>query len=241
MKSCNLLFALLVLTLLVISCNGGLKTVTLHPVKTETKAEPGNDNKETCFFDMGPFLPSIPGPCGLVSHGEGCGPTGISGGLNHDPVGVGFTHFYDPGTKPCACWHYVNCIFRGYVKFNVSSLKGMGIASAELKWSNSPKLQSHTIQWEQGEDCIKSIAIANTNWNAYKIPGDFLQGNPVAFPLSDSKIVVTHTVIEWINGQRENNGWFFVGEDEELNAKNNDDCKAILSNLRLEVLASDKK
>ncbi len=238
MKSCNLLFTVLALTLLVISCNGGLKKVTLHPIKTETKAIPGNDKNDTCF--VGGFIP-IPFPCPLSKHGTGCGPTGISSGSNHDPVGVGFTHFYDSGTNPCACWEYINCIFRGYVKFNVSSLKGMGIASAELKWSNSPKLQSHTIAWEQGEDCIKSIAIANTDWNEYEIPGDFLQGNPAASPLSDSKIVVTHTVIEWINGQRENNGWFFVGEDEELGVRNNNDCKAILSNLRLEVLASDKK
>lgn len=238
MRSKYICAGIVSLLLLIVSCNGGLKTVTLYPVKTETKTKGKDDNND--FASCGPI--PTPVTCGIDHlHGTGCFPKGISSGPTHDPVAAGFGRYYDPGTQPCPCWQYVNCIYRGYVKFDVSNLKGMGIASAVLKWSNNPEIKSDTIAWGKGEDCIKSIAIADTDWNAYSVPGEFLQGNPSAPSLKDSKLVVTQTVLQWINGQRENHGWFFVGESESLGVKDNNDCKAVLSNMRLEVLASDKK
>lgn len=227
---------LLILTVLLMSCNGGLYKMTLYPSKVETKAKGGNDNNDTA--SCGPI--PTPVTCGIEHlHGTACLPKG-SVDPAKEPVGVGFGHYYDPGTQPCPCWQWVNCVYRGFVKFDLSQLKNKGIASAVLTWDNKPEVKSDTTAWPQGEDCIKAVAIAETDWNAFSIPGEYLGGNPSsAGPLGQHE-TVTATVIDWLNGTKENHGWFFVGENEKIGEKDNNDCKANLSNIRLELLVKNK-
>jgi hypothetical protein len=122
----------------------------------------------------------------------------------------------------------------------MSQLQKKGVASAVLKWNDNPEIKG-SIAPAQGDDCVKAVAIAETDWNDFSIPGEFLGGNPSLATSTGPQVIVTNTVIEWLNGQKENFGWFFVGENEKLGVKNNNDCKSNLSNLRLELLVNDKK
>lgn len=237
MKKIYLYSASILLILTVSSCNGNLKKLTIIPSKVETKAQGDDDNNNTVSCGIIP----TPISCGVDHlHGTACLPEG-SVDPAKEPVGVGFGHYYDPGTQPCPCWQWVNCVYRGYVKFDMWALQNKGIASAVLKWDNNPEIKSDTIAWPQGEDCVRAVAIAETEWDKFSIPGEFIQGNPSSVTPGGAGVVVTNTVIQWLNGQKENFGWFFVGENEKLGVKDNNDCKANLSNIRLELLVNDKK
>jgi hypothetical protein len=122
----------------------------------------------------------------------------------------------------------------------MSQLQKKGVASAVLKWNDNPEIKGGTAP-AQGDDCVKAVAIAETDWNDFSIPGEFLGGNPSPATSTGPQVIVTNTVIEWLNGQKENFGWFFVGENEKIGVKNNNDCKSNLSNLRLELQVNDKK
>jgi hypothetical protein len=227
----------LIFMVLIISCNGGLYKMTLYPSKVETKAKGDDDNNTTASCGVIP----TPFTCGIDHlHGTACLPKGSIDPAK-EPVGVGFGHYYDPGTQPCPCWQWVNCVYRGFVKFDLSQLQNKGVASAVLKWDNNPEIKSDTIAWPQGEDCIKAVAVAETDWNSFSIPGEYLGGNPSSAGSLGQHEVVTATIIDWLNGEMQNNGWFFVGENEKLGEKDNNDCKANLSNIRLELLVNDKK
>ena len=226
----------LIFMVLIISCNGPLYKMTLYPSQVETKAKGDTDWNES--VSCGPI--PTPVTCDIDDlKGAACLPEG-SVDPAKEPVGVGYDHYYDPGTQPCPCWQWVNCVYRGFVRFDMSQLQKKGVASAVLKWNDNPEIKG-SIAPAQGDDCVKAVAIAETDWNDFSIPGEFLGGNPSLATSTGPQVIVTNTVIEWLNGQKENFGWFFVGENEKLGVKNNNDCKSNLSNLRLELLVNDKK
>jgi len=152
-----------------------------------------------------------------------------------DSTVVGFSHSYDPGTEPCPCWEYANCVYRGYVRFDLSVLQGKGIGLAHLKWHSTTR-KSYGDTASNAGTCVAKVFIALEPWKY----DTFITGEDLTTDWPEGVADVSSIVRDWMSGARPNYGFFFVGPDENLNYKNNDECLTIMENLRLEVLVSGR-
>lgn len=205
-----------------------LKTLVLKPdSKRYWYAKSGHDHATSAC---------IIGSC-FFSQGTSCEP-GLS---TDDSTIVGYTHRHDAGTQPCPCWWYVNCAYRGYVGFDVSSLKQDGIVSAILKWTPSTQYSAGGNASNAG--CIAKMYRATEPW----VKGKLTNGEELSWPFTGegnsvpSEKDVSVIVRSWINGTLPNYGFFFVGPNENINEKNNNTCLTTITNMRLEVVVSVDK
>lgn len=209
-------------------CNKEIKTVVIKPdskrfVNWETAS---GHNDSTC----------VVGSC-FATMGTNCDP----GLTEDDSTIVGYSHRYDAGTEPCACWEYVDCAYRGYVGFNISQLNQSGLGAATLKWDPTTEMSVGDSATNSG-NCIAKIYRATEPWQKGKtIAGEEISSwdtgginPPVAIDVSD-------TVRSWLNGTHPNYGFFFVGPNENVHEKNNNRCLTTMRNLRLETLISVDK
>ena len=223
----RLAFALLLLPAIT-GCDDDvdLKVMTLTPSALETFSASRHDQATfSCF----------PGTC-AHTHSTSCQEE-IPGGA----ILSGFSNRYDSGTSPCNCWWWVDCAYRGAVKFDLTPLKGRGIGSAMLKWDMS------SVSWSGSSAsntfCGMSVWVAGRRWD--EVDEIYLGGNELAsYPkgaTEPSALDISTLVRDWASGDQENMGLYFKGPDESFRSKNNDRCMHDISNLRLEVLYSEKK
>jgi hypothetical protein len=168
-----------------VACNGtaNIKTMTLQPSSLDTFIfNTSNDAQFACF----------PVTC-FQTHGIGCG---IDVGSSE--VKVGFDWTYDPGTGPCNCWWYNDCVWRGGVGFNLNTLNGKTVIGAQLKWK------------DRGA-CATRLFVAGAQWNTFGPPGE-----EIAPPNSSGpgQIEVGSTVRDWVSKVTSNFGWVFLGSEE---------------------------
>jgi len=119
-------------------------------------------------------------------------------------VQVGYDYHYDNGTPPCNCWEYVDCIFRGGVRFDFGALQGKDIVGAKLKWT------------DRGQ-CAANLYVPIDDWGELYISPPNQVVNP--WPPNSSgpgELEVGDTVRDWVQGKAPNHGWLFVGPDESF-------------------------
>lgn len=201
-----------------------LVTTTLTPSRTWTPSrEHYSAQQIACLM-----------PCGVGGVGRGCR---SSADLATDAVRVGFENVYNPGTKPCACWSSSDCIYRGYVKFDLGSLPSKKVVSAKLLWKATTSRKSTKVATNV-PTCLHELFVAGAPWKKFNIPGQQISGQD--FYGGSYSIQVGPTVRDWVSGKVVNNGWFFVGPNESLKGKDNDYCLGEASHLRLEVTTAVK-
>ena len=180
-----------------ISCDGDdengsgckdVKTITLQPDELASREFNENDGAvyscfpQTCFHREGRKCPD--------------------GGVNTDVMlKVGHSHTYNNGTEPCNCWHYVNCVFRGGVSFDLDQLSGKNIVGAQLKWTSkgecATRLFTPSLPWSHFDLSVSEEIV--TNWD----------GNT---PTGAGEIEVGPDVRQWVEGTMPNRGFLFVGD-----------------------------
>jgi hypothetical protein len=200
---------------LLLACSAGckkeVKEITLTPSVVETLDKGANDQVSYAC---------IPGDC-FHTHGTSCS---IS---EPDAVRVGYSYTYKPGTKPCACWWWVDCVWRGAIAFDLGPLQGKKVVSAELFYSQSNQKQSGSTA-TNAESCVAKLLIAKGS-PGFNTPGDALTGAPT------SGINISSTVRDWVDGIEPNHGLLFIGFDEGTPAKEDRECVSRLSKMTLLV------
>lgn len=207
-------------------CNRTLQTIVIKPdSKRFVYWHTGSGHNEwTCGV----------GPC-VATMGTNCDP----GLTKDDSTLVGYSHHYDPGTQPCPCWEYVDCAYRGYVGFDVSKLKQTGIVSATLKWEPTTQRSTGDAVSNSG-NCIAKVYQATETWQK----GRTTAGEEIPWlftgetDLRAGELNVSQTVRGWLNSTQPNYGFFFVGPNENVDEKNNNECLTTMYNLRLEAIIS---
>lgn len=227
-KSITIITTVSILALTLSGCV--LETVTIKPDSKRFYLPLSKSDYAKMPESPIPYVP-CPSAC-FASMGTGC-TVQLPG---DDATVVGYSHAYDPGTAPCRCWEYANCAYRGYVGFNLSALQGKGIGSANLKWHASTTTSDGSSVSNAG-NCVAKVFIALEPWKN----DTTTQGEDLNVDWPTGNINVSSTVRDWMSGARPNYGFFFVGPDENLDVKNNNNCLTIMENLRLEVLVSEKK
>jgi len=218
-----------------ISCDGDdkngsgckdVKTITLQPDQFQSRDFSENDAAvyscfpATCFHD----------------HGLAC-PQEVDTDIK---LQVGHRHNYDNGTEPCNCWHYVDCVYRGGVSFDLSQLSGKSVVGAKLKWNEKGKcatrLFTPSAPWSQF-DLVTSEEII-TGWDENTSTGA-------------GQIEVGPEVRGWVDGTMPNRGFLFIGDHHEFPHKKWIDqraeigpsaflkCISAVGGLSLEVLYTD--
>lgn len=215
---------------LISGCEKELKTVVIKPDSKRYYYSYNKHGEATSAC--------IIGSC-FQSHGTSCAP----GLTADDSTVVGYAHSYDSGTQPCPCWWYVNCAYRGYVGFDVSSLKPTGIVSAVLKWSPSTQRSAGDTATNVG-NCIARMYRATEPWEKDKpTAGEEMSwafSGEGAAPSSSEKDVSV-IVRSWLNGTEPNYGFFFVGPNENVDGKDNNACLTTMTDLRLEAVIAVNK
>lgn len=217
------------LTIFNVGCTREFKTIVIKPdSKRFVNWKSGNGhNNSTCVI----------GSC-LATMGTNCDPELTE----DDSTIVGYSHRYNAGTQPCACWEYVDCAYRGHVGFNVSQLKQVGLGAATLKWDPITEISAGETATNSG-NCIAKIYRATEPWEKEKTTAgvEISSWDTGAGINPPTGINVSDTVRSWLNGTHPNYGFFFVGPNENVHEKNNNRCLTRMKNLRLEVLISVDK
>ena len=176
-------------------------------------------------------------PC-LNTDGQSCDP-----GLDaDDSTIVGYSHSYHKYGVGDTCWSYVNCAYRGYVGFNILSLKDTGFVTAKLKWQPSTQRSIGDTATNTG-GCIAKMYFATEPWKkdaptaGETLSWTFLGESSEAPSEKD----VSQVVRTWLNGTQPNYGFFFVGSNENVNEKNNNKCLTTMTDMHLEVIISVPK
>jgi hypothetical protein len=204
-----------------------LAKVTLVPSVNIVKHNDADDhNSSACLF-------------GCPSYGTGCAvPASIQTSQ------VGFRYKYNAGTEPCACWNWIDCAWRAYVKFDLSTLPSKQVVDAVLHFkankihqsqeavANPPNYASCPVKLYTAneEDKYGQYTIAGDYWNTFTLSTGFSGGvgNVVDFDVGP-------TVMKWANGQQPNHGLFLVGPNESMPEKVNQECWVELSEISLKV------
>ncbi len=187
MKWKPILSAMALLTTLS-ACGKEVKTMTLQPAVFKTlQFQQHNEADWACF----PFT------C-FFSHGLGCAVT-VNPATR---VQAGFDYRADDGTAPCNCWWYVDCVFRGGVRFNLAPLNGKTVIGAQL-------------HWDARGSCVAKLYVPNKNWDSFSLSTSGEVGSPWAPSSSGAgQLEVGSTVRDWVEGTQPNFGWIFAGPDE---------------------------
>lgn len=185
-------FLLIPLLLTIVCCNGvEIKTITLTPItfETETRRIMGNATWSCWPFICYEFDDMFDHDC-------------TPGPFNPGSVYVGYYYYYDNGTEPCNCWWYTDCVYRGSVIFDLSSLQNKGIVLANLKYTDAGPCPR-----------VHFYVPTSSNWpSTWERP-------PYPIPKGSSGpgvIDVTSTVRDWVLGNLPNFGFMLVGQDESF-------------------------
>jgi hypothetical protein len=149
---------------------------------------------------------------------------------------VGYHNYYNPGTKPCACWSWGDCAWRAYAKFDLSSLPSKDVVGAHLTWKSKSKVHYTDVATNETW-CTLKIYIANEPWGKYSIAGDQF----ATASLGNVGVEIGGIVRDWVSGKQSNYGIFFVGPNEQLKAESNDICYTQLYDIKLDVTNSVSK
>ena len=127
-----------------------INTMSITNVETYTfyTNPSANDHADWACFPVACF----------ASQGTGCMFEQIPG-----VVKTGYENTYDNGTLPCNCWWWVDCAYRGAVKFDLSSLEGKGFVSARLKFNIMSSNWSGSIASNQ--ICNMQLYEAHQPWD----------------------------------------------------------------------------
>lgn len=151
-----------------------------------------------------------------------------------DSTIVGYSHSYSEwGPVPvCKCWEYVNCVYRGYVGFNLEPTKYKGILTAHLKWDETNINSAGDTAGNQS--CLHKIYFATEPWRTDELTAGELVGQ---YDPNKPHIFDVSTIIRgWNTGAISNYGFFLIGSNESTDNKNNNKCLTTMTNLRLELL-----
>ncbi len=164
-----------------------VKTVTLEPAEMFSRDFSENDAATfSCF----------PATC-FHSHGLAC----VQEVDTDLKLQVGHHHVYNNGTDPCNCWHYVDCVYRGGISFDLNQLSGKNVVGAKLKWNEkgvcATRLFTPSAPWGNF-DLVASEEIT-TNWDENT-------------PTGAGEIEVGEDVRAWVEGTRPNRGFLFIGD-----------------------------
>lgn len=223
------LFLILVITILISSCGKKLVTTTLSPSEI-FQGEDGDEDNSDAVYCIGLNKMGTCEDNSVESIGQGA------------PVTVGFQNFYDPGTEPAPCWEWVDCIWRAYVKFDFNALPSKDIVSGRLIWKSGVHQHIEGIASNISE-CKIALYTASQQWSKYKITGEKIADVVVSSALAAPNTVTVNAkiLLDWAKGLQPNYGFFFVGPNEQLKAKDKESCYAELSDIKLEVITAVKK
>lgn len=152
---------------------------------------------------------------------------------------VGFENFYDSGF--CEK-HYLGHAFRGFLKFDLSQVKGKLVKAKLLLTKKSTK------RWEgesasNGGCCAGSIYIMDAPISGFDAKAHLYdqipqyKGTTAKVKYDGGKnmeIDVTSIVQEWLDGKKPNYGFMFIGPNESYN-HNNDCCVTIINPIVLSI------
>lgn len=174
------------------SCDGTpIETMTLQPEVFRTWVLKEQDKAE---FSCWPLF------C-FHSHGTAC-PSTVNPATQ---IEVGYNYHYDNGTLPCNCWWYVDCVYRGEVRFDLSALQGKNIVAAKLKWSERGACAAklHVPDLHPSEiPALSPLNEISNPWGPY--------------PPGPGELEVGSFVRDWVLGNAPNRGFVFAGSDESF-------------------------
>ncbi len=149
-------------------------------------------------------------------------------GLAPDPdpsplLRTGYRNHYEGGL----CWEYLGLIYRGIVRFDLSSIKG------QVKEAHVNMICTGTDSTDGTPYCDGSVLVLDGGGSGFDNPYHPLVdlpagGGPIANDVikvsgPNIQIVVTDLVKAWIGGQQPNHGLLFLGNNENM-SENDDRC-----------------
>jgi hypothetical protein len=144
------------------------------------------------------------------------------------PAGQVVVGFLD-GARGGACWAFHECAFRGFVLFDLKSVAGKRVASANLRYdvlSNDSNLP------DRPTNCAVSLFAAKAAGISVETPADLITGD---LPTGSSVLVPVNEVVRaWASGKLANNGFFLEGPPNP-DRKQSNRCASFLGNFRLQV------
>lgn len=151
---------------------------------------------------------------------------------------VGFSNSYDPGTQPLPCEESLSEVYRGVVRFDLSSvrkIKGVVVESANFNY----RVVSSVFCSSAGgrcvtdrRNCVSEVLAATVDVRGRgSVPGDVPAGDSYRFGSGGD---VSSLVRDWVTGARPNFGFVLKGPDETY-ATNNAACYSTLSGFTLTV------
>ena len=198
-------------------CDKPAQSLTLAPIATETLVQGDHDESDWACFPVACF----------PSHGIGCFPAALSPG----GVQVGFDWHYDSGTPPCNCWWWVDCAFRGGVRFDLTSL------SQSLVNPAGPKnVVTAMLKWEYKGSCATRLHVPQSGFGTFSSssPEQQLTSDPGA-----GQTGVTDFVKNVVLGGEEFISFVFLGSDESFPEDTNDSCTTEVTGFTLDVVYTD--
>jgi hypothetical protein len=152
---------------------------------------------------------------------------------------VGFENSYD---KKFCEKRYVGHAFRGFLKFDLSQVKGK-LVKAKLLLTRKSTKRSEGNSASNAGSCAGSISIMDEPISGFsakahlydKIPQS--KGTTANVKYDGAKnieIDVTSVVQEWLDGKKPNYGFMFIGPNESYN-RNNDCCVTIYNPIVLSI------
>jgi hypothetical protein len=162
--------------------------------------------------------------CGLQDHSTQ--PCAVPGPRE---ILVGFDNYYDSGY----CWKYVGHIYRGFLSFDLSEVKG-AVVKARLEMVRTTSVHRYGLSASNSSQCIGSVHILDGAWSTggWNVPSHFYHNLPAAAAsdgivnydgVKHMTIDITDVVRKWLSGQQANFGLMFVGWDQSY-SHNNDAC-----------------
>jgi hypothetical protein len=169
-----------------------LETVTIFgsPVTTQTVAGRASDRAGL--------------PCIVVGGLSDC-PAAPAAGR----VRVGFVYAYDcTDIVVKDCWRWQSCEARGFVRFDLSALKGKEVISATLRYA-----VLGTSPGASRASCGVSLFVAKSGSASLETPGELVTGDlpDAPSPAGSISVPVSGPVRDWVLGKVENFGFFIDG------------------------------
>jgi hypothetical protein len=171
---------------------------------------------------------------------------GLSDCAGEPPAGqvhVGFVYAFDCNNLVLKeCWRWQSCEARGFVRFDLSAIKGKEIISATLTYD----VLANTTTTSRAS-CGVSLFVAKDGSISLDTPGDLVTGDLPDAPSSTGSIAVpvNTQVRNWVLGTVENFGFFidgpaFLHDRRDGCDKVLEECNSILGNFSLKVDYTDK-
>ncbi|HZM90194.1 MAG TPA: hypothetical protein VFF31_26985 [Blastocatellia bacterium] len=176
-----------------------------------------------------------------------CIATGGSSDCSGEPppgrLRVGFVYAYDCDDIVIKdCWRWQSCEARGFVRFDLSALKGKEIISATLKYD----VLSNSTTTSRAS-CAASLFVAKDGSISFDTAGDLVTGDLPDSPSPTGSITVpvNNQVRNWVLGTVENFGFFidgpaFLHDRRDGCDKVSEKCDSVLGNFSLKVEYTDK-